>query len=128
MEIIKMCKKSRRGLTFSYPSEGALAIGNAYDYVIDKAAQNIRIEANEAGRYKVSRKQVGATWRSLVDLRNKEVMDVLEQMDSIRISIGDGTITVSNGAAKERGVLLLFPRKALADLRLAVGMNDISAV
>lgn len=34
----KQIKKSRRGLTFSFPSAGRLSVGSHYDYVIEKAS------------------------------------------------------------------------------------------
>ena len=58
----KQIKKSRRGLTFSFPSAGRLSVGSHYDYVIEKASRSIRIVPAEAGRYKISRKKNGKIW------------------------------------------------------------------
>ena len=97
----KLIKKSNRGLTFSFPSSGKLSIGSRYDYIISKDQQSIRICAAQNGRYKLSRKRRGETWYSLVDLRNKEVLDgcrpregcgLHQQNCTTRISIFCGTL------------------------------------
>ncbi len=124
----KEIKKSKRGLTFSFHPNKKLGIGSRYDYVIDKAAHRIRLVPSDTGRYKVSRKKNGVSWSPLIDLRNKEVMDAIGEMESIRISISDDAIIVSDGVSKKRGVILAFPRKAIQNLRMAAGMDSISAV
>lgn len=132
----KFIRKSNRGLTFSFPSEGGLSIGCHYNYVIDdKENPSIRIVPAQDGRYTMSRKRNGEKWLSLVDLRNKEVMDTIAGMERICISIAGDQITVYDAAAQKVGakakkpsVLLHFPRIELVKLRMASGMDDVSAV
>lgn len=130
----KIIKPSKRGLTFSFLSRGALSIGHTFDYLIDTASKTIRIVPAASGRYKVSRKRAKDDWMALVDLRNREVMDAIAGMQSIRISITEEDILVSDGsisqAAGKRKVvkpILVFPRVQLRQMRMAAGMEDIAA-
>ena len=120
----KHIKKSNRGLTFSFRETEHLHIGSRYDYLITK--QGIRIVASEKGRYKVSRKRNGSSWSPLIDLRNKEVLDTIEKLDDIRLSITDDAILVSRADAK--GIVLQFARPSLAHVRKVVGLSDAQAV
>lgn len=128
----KQIRKSRRGLTFSFPSAGRLSVGSHYDYVIEKASRSIRIIPANAGRYKISRKKNKNTWRSLVDLRNKEVLDAVAEMEQLYIHISDNQIIVSDAqvqagqAARKRSPVIIFPRADLTKLRMASGLDDIS--
>lgn len=126
----KTIKGSKRGLTFSFPSRGQLSIGCQYDYIIDKDNKSIRIVPSENGRYKLSRKRAGEKWNSLVDLRNKEVLDVIAGMPQLRISFSGDSVVVSNAAAKKRtsSVILTFPRADLTSVRMAAGLSDGIAV
>lgn len=126
----KNIKKSSRGLTFSFHPAGQLTIGSRYEYIIDKLNKKIKIVPAEGGRYKVSRKRNGANWDSLIDLRNKEVMAAVADMDSIRVSISNGLIVVSDASTsvKKSGIVLTLPRRALYELRMAAGMETFAAV
>lgn len=129
----KQIKKSRRGLTFSFPSAGRLSVGSHYDYVIEKASRSIRIVPAEAGRYKISRKKNGKIWSSLVDLRNKEILDAVAEMEQLYVHISDDQIIVSDGKVhtgavfKKTSPIIVFQRADLARLRMAAGLDDISA-
>lgn len=124
----KTIKSSRRGLTFSFPSEGKLAVGNHYDYIIERAPFRIRIIAAENGRYKMSRKRSGAGWNSLVDLRGRDVLDAIASMQKISIHIGEDEILVSDACVKTAVKVIRFPRAELSALRMAAGLDDWSAV
>ena len=126
----KLIKKSNRGLTFSFPSSGKLSIGSRYDYIISKDQQSIRICAAQNGRYKLSRKRRGETWYSLVDLRNKEVLDAVSSMSQLRVSFEGDDIVIRDASAKKagkKGIILRFPRIELANLRIASGMSSTYA-
>lgn len=126
----KLIKKSNRGLTFSFPSSGKLSIGSRYDYIIDKANQSIRITAAQEGRYKLSRKKHGEGWYSLVDLRNKEVLEAVSSMEQIRVSFEGDNVVIRDASAKragKKGIVLRFPRIELANLRMASGMSRTHA-
>lgn len=81
----------------------------------------------------MSRKRSGQSWNALVDLRSKEVLDFISGMEQLRIQFSDDVIIVT-GAAERTAVeertetVLVFPRAALAGLRLAAGLDDITAV
>lgn len=126
----KTIKSSRRGLTFSFsfPPEGKLAVGKHYDYIIERAPFRIRIVAAEDGRYKMSRKRSGAGWHSLVDLRSRDVLDAIAEMEQISIRIGEDEILVSDACAKSTVKVIRFPRSELSALRMAAGLDDCSAV
>lgn len=135
MGISKRIRKSRRGLTFSFPSNGSLSIGCHFDYIIDgKKEARIRIVPAEDGRFTISRKRSGEKWLSLVDLRNREVLSAISDMEQICIRVDGDQITVYDAAAQSHGVekkssiLLHFPRIELARMRKASGMDDASAV
>lgn len=129
----KQIKKSLRGLTFSFSSVGRLSVGSHYDYIIEKESRSIRIIPADAGRYKISRKKNKDTWRSLVDLRNKEVLDAVAEMEQLYIHIRDDQIIVSDAkecagtVSKKASPILVFQRADLSRLRMAAGMDDISA-
>ena len=122
----KNIKKSRRGLTFSFQPTKSLGIGSRYDYIIDKAG-SICIVPAENGSHKVSRKKRGDRWIPLIDLRSREVLDTIAQMDSIRVSIDGDSIQISAGTAAKKAIVLEFPRQQLQTLRMAAGMEDVSA-
>ena len=131
----KIIKNSSRGLTFSFPPTDKLGIGCHYDYIIDKETTSNRISSSSAGRYKMSRKKNGESWNSLVDLRNREVLDTIAGMEQICISITDDEIIVSNAAVKKSGAIgkrsgtiLRFPRVELSQLRMASGLDDATAL
>lgn len=118
----KLIKTSGRGLTFSFPSQGALSIGSRFDYVVDTEAKTITIVPSENGRHTVSRKKAGAGWKALVDLRSKDVLDAIGTMTRLRISIRDDMVIVSDEG--ERASVIAFPRSVLSQLRAAAGMGD----
>ena len=108
---------------------GKLSIGSSYDYTIDRKERTIRISAAESGRFKMSRKKCGDGWRSLVDLRNKEVRDTIAAMDKLKVSfVGDDILIQSAESAKagKKGLILRFPRVELSKLRMASGQGGSS--
>ncbi len=127
MFLEKEIKKSNRGLTFSFPATKKLSIGSTYDYVIDKQSKRIRITPSQNGRYKLSRKKAGNSWNPLVDLRNREVLDTLSSMTSVRITISENSIIVSDASVKQRKAILTLPRRCLQSLRMAAGMENYAA-
>lgn len=130
----KIIHGSRRGLTFSFSSSKSLMIGSQFDYIIDQTLPGIRIVSAPEGRYKVSRKKNGRNWTPLIDLRNREVLDAIAGMERICIHIGDNEIIVSDAAARagargqEPCKVLRFSRTEVSRLRMAAGMDDITAV
>lgn len=129
----KIIRGSHRGLTFSFPDVGKLRVGNRFDYLIEKESKSIRIIPAEDGAHTVSRKRSGDTWKALIDLRNKEVQEAIANMDSLRISFTETEVVVSDGSTATVGkkagkaTILRFPRVVLRRMRMAAGMDDISA-
>jgi len=123
----KRIKKSQRGLTFCFHPMANLNIGSRYDYVVEKTGV-IRIKPAANGRYKVSRKRNGIRWDPLIDLRNKEILEAVANMESIQISTTGDSIQISDASQKERCVVLEIPKRQLSMLRMASGMDNVSAV
>lgn len=129
----KIIHGSRRGLTFSFPDKGMLKVGARFEYLIEKETQTIRIVPSEEGKHTVSRKRSGESWKALIDLRNKEILETIANMASLRISFTETEVIVSDGAVtvKERqsdkAKIIRFPRIQFRQIRMAAGMDDISA-
>lgn len=127
----KIIRGSRRGLTFSLPSCGAFCIGAHYDYEIETQGHPvIRIVPSSSGRYKLSRKKNGQSWSSLIDLRNKEILELLSGMKRIRVCLTEDEIVVSDATEKASSScrVLQFRRSDLVALRHAAGLSDFAAV
>lgn len=78
----KKIKGSKRGLTFSFISEnGAFAPGSRYRYVIDKDAGRIVILPSKDGGNTVSRKRSGLRIKSLIDLRSRDILELVSASD-----------------------------------------------
>lgn len=129
----KIIRGSHRGLTFSFPEKGRLKVGTRFDYLVEKDTQTIRIILTTEGKHTVSRKRSGNSWKALIDLRSKDVLDTIASMDSLRISFTETEVIVSDGAvtSKKHGAgqdkVIRFPRIQLQQLRMVAGMDDISA-
>lgn len=115
---------SKRGLTFSFIPTKRFKIGSRYDYIIHK--DGISIVPAAKGRYTVSRKKNGDVWSPLIDLRNKEILKTISEMESIRLQITDDAILVSD--AKRHCVVFAFPRIQLAQTRKVVGLSEAEIV
>lgn len=82
----------------------------------------------------MSRKRNANEWRPLVDLRRKEVLDMIAGMERIRVSITTEQIIVSETTEERIGArankfakTLCFPRAELVRMRMAAGMDVGSA-
>ncbi len=128
MQQEKNIRTSKRGLTFSFAPTAKLTIGTKYSYIINKSERSIRIVPDAAGTHTISRKRRGDGWTPLVDIRSKEVLAAIAEMESIRVSISQDTIVVTSAKKKTRGMLLRFPRVAFAEMRKAAGMENAAAV
>ena len=84
-------KKSNRGLTFSFAANDTFRPGTHYRYIVDTAASEIILVADEAGKYKLSKK--GANAKPLVDLRNEEIKQAMSKASYMEVEImGDRII------------------------------------
>lgn len=86
-------KSSKRGLTFSFQEKESFHAGSRYRYYLDVKQNEIIIVPDENGPYKLSRK--GAQHKPLVDLRNKEIKDIIAMASYMEIEILDDKIIVS---------------------------------
>ena len=88
---MKKIKSAKRGLTFVLDS---LKIGQKFDYFIDLNTNEIIIQPCENGRNTVSRKKCGDTFKPLIDIRSKEVKELVQKSDYIKIEEDDNSIIV----------------------------------
>lgn len=92
----KIIKRSNRGLTFSFHGENTnFNIGSNYRYIIEPKSRKIYIlSSNAKNSLKVSKKKVGKSIKSLIDLRAKSVKNVFENAEFIEVKIEKSTIVV----------------------------------
>lgn len=93
---MKVIKGSRRGLTFSFVSEnGTFEPGTHYRYIVDKDNSEITILPSNDGGNTVSKKRSGLHIKSLIDLRSKEVTEIVSKAKHMEIEFTDSYILVS---------------------------------
>lgn len=83
-------RTSKRGLTFSFQKNETFFTGAKYRYIIDRQVSEVIILPDSEGKYQVSRK--GAAHKPLIDIRNKEIRDVISNARYIEIEICDDKI------------------------------------
>lgn len=89
---MKEIKKSNRGLTFSFHGKEKFQPGAHYRYVIEK--NRIVIAPSEDGGNIISRKRSGLKIKSLIDLRSREVRELVSTADHMEIEFCDDMICV----------------------------------
>lgn len=128
----KKIKGSKRGLTFSFISEnGAFAPGSRYRYVIDKDAGRIVILPSKDGGNTVSRKRSGLRIKSLIDLRSRDILELVSASDHMEIEFQEECILVAIHQKAETGrqaeicYLNLMPELLMAAGNENVAINHI---
>lgn len=99
---MKRIKKSKRGLTFILES---LCIGQKYRYLIDTHKKQVHIIPDEDGTMTVSRKKCGNNYKPLVDIRSKEIKELVSSADFIELEVlknGDVLVTIRKKAKTNR--------------------------
>lgn len=93
----KTIKASDRGLTFSFNKTETFDIGTAVTYAVDLKNKKIIIlpAQSENKKASVSRKKCGSEYKPLLDLRSKEVKELLAQAEYLNVEILGGQILVS---------------------------------
>lgn len=86
---MKIIKKSKRGLTFSFTSD-TFPPGTRYNYSVFDG--EIVITPSVNGIMKISRKKSGAKYKSLVDIRAKKVLAKIASADHIELEICENEI------------------------------------
>lgn len=91
----KKIKGSKRGLTFSFISQNPFFVpGKHYRYILHKDENRITIIPSDDGGNTISRKRSGQHIKSLIDLRSKEVLELVRTADQLEIEFIDGYIQV----------------------------------
>lgn len=88
---MKKIKGAKRGLTFSLDS---LEIGQKFDYFVKPATNEIIIQPCKNGHNTVSRKRCGENYKPLIDIRSKEVKELVQASDYIKIEEEGDVIVV----------------------------------
>lgn len=92
----KVIKGSKRGLTFSFVShDGVFMPGTHYRYMIDKNQQQITIVPSKDGGNTVSKKRSGLRIKSLIDLRSREVLEIVSKAECLEIEFTDSCIQIA---------------------------------
>ena len=93
----KTIKTSRRGLTFSFDGTKSFDIGTAITYVVDKKHNKIIIFPSDKKEKKasISRKKSGKEYKPLLDLRSKEIRELLSEAEYLNIEVLEDKILVS---------------------------------
>lgn len=97
MKIKKTIKPSKRGLTFSFDGFGSFEPGKKYRYILDKSNGRLMIfpvKEREKG-LKVSRKKSNGKIKSLLDIRNKDVLSIMNEAEFLEIEIADTEIIIT---------------------------------
>lgn len=109
MKISKKIKTSKRGLTFSFDGFGCFQPGKKYRYILDKDNGKLLILpalVNEEG-LTISRKKGSRKIKALFDLRNKDVLFVMETANYLEVEIEEERILVTAMTKeKEKGKIL----------------------
>lgn len=109
MRISKKIKNSKRGLTFSFDGFGDFQPGKKYRYILDKDNKRLLILSvtiDEEG-LTISRKKGNGKVKALFDLRNKEVLSVMESANYLEVEIEEERILVTAiTKEKEKGKIL----------------------
>lgn len=90
----KKLKGSKCGLTFSFYGNGQFEPGRKYQYVINPEENLIIIAPSETAGNRISRKQCGKQIRSLIDIRSREIREMVGRTKTIKIDIRENEILV----------------------------------
>lgn len=87
----KKLRRAVRGLTFTLDE---LNIGDKYSYIVDLRKNTVMLVPDEEGAITVSRKKSGKNYKPLIDIRSKEVRELVAAADYMMIEEEDGNIIV----------------------------------
>lgn len=85
-------KSSKRGLTFSFAENETFRAGVKYRYFIDAHAKEVIIVPDKTGPYQFSQK--GIHHKPLVDIRNKEIRELIAEANYMEIELTGDKIIV----------------------------------
>lgn len=93
----KKIKTSDRGLTFAFNKTEQFDIGTAITYTVDLKSKKIIILPAGTGDKKasVSRKRSGSEFKPLLDLRSRDIKEVLKSAEYLNIEVQEDKILVS---------------------------------
>lgn len=92
--MFKRLKSSIRGLTFSMTENSVFTIGSHYRYVIDKANKEVIIFPSDKCGNTVSRKCYCGKELPLIDIRSKEVRELVSRANYLDLEILSDSIVV----------------------------------
>lgn len=91
-ETVMRIKCSKRGLTFSFQANDTFRPGVRYRYIVDTKDNSVLIIPDEKGKYMLSKK--GENQKPLVDLRNKEIKEVISLAQYMEIELTNDKIII----------------------------------
>lgn len=95
--MFKRLKASIRGLTFSMTENNVFTIGSRYRYLIDKSKKRVIIFPSDEHGNTVSRKCYSGKELPLIDIRSKEVRDLVSKANYLDIEILSDSIIAHIG-------------------------------
>ena len=90
----KNLKGSKRGLTFSFYGNGQFEPGKKYQYVINPEESLIIIAPSDTTGNQISRKKCGKRIKSLIDIRSREIREMVSRAKTMKIDIRENEILV----------------------------------
>lgn len=90
----KNLKGSKRGLTFSFYGNGQFEPGRKYQYVINPADNLIVIAPSDTMGNQISRKRCGKRFKSLIDIRSREIREMVSRAKTMKIDIRENEILI----------------------------------
>lgn len=81
-KLVKKLRKAVRGLTFTL---SAMEPGDHFRYFINTKKNEVRIIRDDEGKNTVSRKKSGTGYKALIDLRSRDVKDLVQQSDYLEV-------------------------------------------
>lgn len=90
----KKLKGSNRGLTFSFHGNEQFEPGRKYQYIINPEDNLIIIAPSDTSGNQISRKRCGKQIKSLIDLRSREIREMVSCAKIIKIEILENEILV----------------------------------
>lgn len=122
----KKIKGSKRGLTFSFTTSNEHFVPGAhYRYIIDKTASKIIIIPSTDGGNTISKKRSGLHIKSLVDLRSKEILEIVSTAEYLDIEFTEDCIQISaHEKTKSKAISKITHFQFAPELLMAVGCEN----
>lgn len=99
--MLKKLRASKRGLTFSMTENPVFQIGKRYRYLLDRSKNRIIIFPSDDYGNTISRKCVGEKEYPLIDIRSKQIREVVSNADYLEVELLSDSVVVRVFATKK---------------------------